>query len=77
MRIRRVQIEHFRGIEKADIALGGTTLFVGPNNVGKSTLLEALDLTLGSDRLSRTDAINEHDFWCGNVPVRPGPCGGE
>jgi putative ATP-dependent endonuclease of OLD family len=32
------------------------------NNVGKSTVLEALDFMLGPDRIGWPDAINEHDF---------------
>ena len=35
---------------------------VGPNNVGKSTICEALDLVLGPDRLSRFPPLDEFDF---------------
>jgi putative ATP-dependent endonuclease of OLD family len=38
---------------------------VGDNNVGKSTILEAIDLTLRPDRLSRMPVIDEHDFYAG------------
>lgn len=65
MKISRVIIENFRGIKKADINLTTHSLLIGPNNVGKSTLLEALDLTLGPDRLNSPDAIGEHDFFGG------------
>jgi putative ATP-dependent endonuclease of OLD family len=41
-------------------------VLVGDNNVGKSTILEAIDLALGPDRLSRRPKINEHDFFCGD-----------
>jgi len=36
---------------------------VGSNNVGKSTICEALDLALGPDRLNRSAAIDEFDFY--------------
>jgi len=63
MRIHQVNISNFRGIKKATIFLNKNALLIGVNNVGKSTVLEALDLALGPERLSRVDAINEHDFY--------------
>jgi putative ATP-dependent endonuclease of OLD family len=38
---------------------------IGDNNTGKSTVLEAMDLVLGPDRLNRTPPIDEHDFYQG------------
>ncbi|HNP52571.1 MAG TPA: hypothetical protein PKJ85_12375 [Nitrosomonas nitrosa] len=40
-------------------------VLIGDNNTGKTTVLEALDLTLGPDRLNRRPPINEHDFYQG------------
>ena len=40
-------------------------VFIGDNNTGKSTILEAIDLVLGPDRLSRRPPIDEHDFYNG------------
>src|SRR5690625_627585 len=40
-------------------------VFIGDNNTGKTTILEALDLALGPDRLNRRPAIDEHDFFNG------------
>jgi len=65
MKISRVRISKFRGINFASIHLPDHGVFIGDNNTGKSTLLEALDLLLGPDRLSRRYPINEHDFYCG------------
>ena len=44
MRIARLRIIGFRGIKEADIRLGATSVLVGPNNVGKTTIIEALAL---------------------------------
>ena len=66
MRIVRVHIENFRGIKLADIHFEGTTVLLGDNNTGKSTVLEAIELAIGADRLARTQAIDEHDFYGGN-----------
>ncbi len=38
---------------------------VGDNNTGKSTVLEAIDLVLGPDRMNRLPIIDEHDFYLG------------
>lgn len=40
-------------------------VLIGDNNTGKTTILEALDLVLGPDRLNRQPAIDEHDFFRG------------
>lgn len=65
MRIRRVNISNFRGIKSASVLMEGNTVFVGDNNSGKSTILEAIDLVMGPDRLSRHPIIDEHDFYAG------------
>lgn len=62
MRVSRLQIENFRGIKKAELHFAGHTLLIGGNNVGKSTICEALDLVLGPDRLNRTPPVEEFDF---------------
>jgi putative ATP-dependent endonuclease of the OLD family len=63
MRVRRLTIENFRGVRNGQVEFVGHTLLVGGNNVGKSTVCEALDLVLGPDRLSRRPIIDEHDFY--------------
>lgn len=65
MRVRRLVITNFRGICQGSIDFVGHTLLVGGNNIGKSTVCEALDLVLGPERLFRRPVIDEHDFHCG------------
>lgn len=65
MRVVRVHIENFRGIRLADLHFEGTTVLLGDNNTGKSTVFEAIELAIGADRLSRTQVIDEHDFHGG------------
>src|SRR5271165_786825 len=63
MRISQIIIKNFRGIADAKLHLSGHTVLIGDNNSGKSTVLEAIDLVLGPDRISRTPCIDEHDFY--------------
>ena len=62
MKVVKLTISNFRGIKNSELIFDGHTLFIGSNNVGKSTLCEALDLVLSPDRLNRTPAIDEFDF---------------
>lgn len=78
MQIAQVKVENFRGIESGIVTLSGHSVLLGDNNVGKSTLLEAIDLVLGPERLSRRPIIDEHDFHAGryldeegaSIPIR-------
>ncbi|MBI5119306.1 AAA family ATPase [Candidatus Poribacteria bacterium] len=65
MHIARLTIVGFRGVRSADIALGRHVVLVGPNNSGKTTIIEALSLLFGRDRLVRR--LTEHDFH-GSAP---------
>lgn len=65
MKIAKLKAMNFRGIKECEIFLTGKTVLVGDNNIGKSTLLEAIDLVLGPERLARFPVIDEHDFYAG------------
>lgn len=66
MKVSHVSIKNFRGIRSANITLRDSQIFLGDNNTGKTTVLEALDLALGPDRLRRSPPIDEHDFFKGD-----------
>jgi putative ATP-dependent endonuclease of OLD family len=63
LKIVRLTISNFRGIKNAQFHFDGHTLLVGQNNVGKSTICEALDLVLGPDRVNRFPPVEEFDFY--------------
>lgn len=65
MRVRRLTISNFRGVSGGGVDFAGHTLLVGGNNIGKSTVCEALNLLLGPERLFRRPVVDEHDFHCG------------
>jgi putative ATP-dependent endonuclease of OLD family len=68
VRIRRLEIHHFRGIKHAVVNYDSLAVLVGANNSGKTTIVEAMALVLGRDRLVRN--LTEHDFY-GSKP-KPG-----
>ncbi|WP_269632514.1 ATP-dependent nuclease [Pelomonas sp. BJYL3] len=65
MKIVQVRVANFRGIAQGTVHFDGHSVLVGDNNAGKSTLLEAIDLVLGPERLSRRPVVDEHDFYAG------------
>ena len=65
MHIVRLKISGFRGIHTANIVLDRHSVLVGANNSGKTTIIEALALLFGRDRLVRR--LTEHDFH-GSAP---------
>lgn len=71
MKVVRLSVQNFRGIKSAELLFDGHTLMVGSNNVGKSTLCEALDLVLGPDRLNRFPPVDEFDFYNGCYLAAP------
>lgn len=65
MRLLALSIRGFRGIKSADIRFGDHDVLVGPNGVGKSTIIDALSLVFDRARLVRV--LTEHDFY-GSCP---------
>lgn len=78
--ITHFRISNFKRLESADLELGGTTVFIGPNNKGKTTALQALalwdigwrrwaekrDKSAASERAGVT--INRRDLYAIPVP---------
>lgn len=64
MHVVELRIENFRGVRDGRVRFGQHTVLVGPNNSGKTTIIEALALLFGRDRMVRT--LTEHDFYGGD-----------
>ena len=63
MQVSRLLLRNFRGIRQAELDFDGHSLLVGANNVGKSTICEALELVLGPERQNRFPIVEEFDFY--------------
>ncbi len=65
MQIRHLRIERFRGINLLDLALAGDVIcLLGPGDSTKSTIIEAIELTLSP----RWDyGFDDSDFYDGNT----------
>ena len=61
MRITRIEIENFRSIRHLVVELGETTVLVGPNNTGKTAILDALRIALTRRWGQRGTGFNEYD----------------
>ncbi|WP_186223958.1 ATP-dependent nuclease [Burkholderia gladioli] len=70
MQVARIHIENFRGVKDTTLEFTKHAVLLGDNNTGKTTVLEALDLVLGPDRLNRTPPIDEHDFYHGRYAAK-------
>ena len=62
MRITSLRIENFRSIKAVDVQLGDTTVFIGPNNSGKTAILDAVRIALTRRWGQRGTGFTEYDI---------------
>lgn len=62
MLLKTITIENFRGIEKLSLQLDRTTVLIGENNTGKTSVLECLNLCLGRGGSRRSLPFGEYDY---------------
>lgn len=62
MLLKNLSIENFRGITKLDLELAHTTVLIGENNIGKTSILEALHTCLTRGLGRRALPFSEYDF---------------
>ena len=71
MRITKIQIQNFRSIRSLELDIGDTTVFIGPNNAGKSAILEAVRILLRRRWGQRGTGLTENDFHRPNAECDP------
>jgi len=63
MRIVSVNIQNFRSIKSLAFFPKKENVFIGPNNIGKTAIVEAINLALNPEFSGRQSAIDENDFF--------------
>lgn len=64
MRLSKLEIDSFRGIDRAEIEFDrDVTVLIGENNTGKTSTLEALRLCLDLIRSEKACNFTEYDFY--------------
>ena len=61
MRIKALRIENFRSIKHLDLELSDTTVLIGPNNSGKTAILDAIRIALTRRWGQRGTGFTEYD----------------
>jgi putative ATP-dependent endonuclease of the OLD family len=71
MRIARLSIQNFRGITDLTLLLDRTTVLIGENNTGKTSILEALHTCMSRGMTRRATPFSEYDFHLANDAAEP------
>lgn len=72
MHLSRLHIRNFRGIGRLDLDLGPTTVIIGENNCGKTSVLDAIAISLGpacSGEACPFNALDYHRALRDGVPA--------
>ena len=64
MRVCKLELQNFRGIQQGSVVLPQHAVLLGANNVGKSTIVEALALLFARERMVRP--VSDWDFFGGS-----------
>ena len=75
MLLKRINIENFRGFKSIQLDLDQTTVLIGENNCGKTSLLEAVRLCLSRSFSRRAIPFEDQDYHLPSATARPGDAG--
>lgn len=67
MFISNVEIKRFRNLYDVKIDLNSINVFIGPNNTGKTSFLEALNIAIGF----KPGTPSEDDFYVTSNAIKP------
>lgn len=71
MILKTFEIENFRGIAKLTLELDRTTVLIGENNSGKTSVLEALHTCMNRGLSRRATPFSEYDFHLATEDAEP------
>src|SRR5437870_1829195 len=72
MKLKQLTIKNFRNLADVVIPIGDTTVLVGENNAGKTSLLEMLQIVLPRNLAgARTIPFDEYDYYMSKQGASP------
>ena len=71
MILKTFEIENFRGIAKLTLELDRTTVLIGENNSGKTSILEALHTCMNRGLSRRATPFSDYDFHLATADAEP------
>ncbi|HWZ43470.1 MAG TPA: DUF2813 domain-containing protein [Candidatus Saccharimonadales bacterium] len=75
MHLTSLKIENFRGFKQVFLDFDRTTVLIGENNTGKTSVLDAMRLCLGRQLSRRSNPFEDHDYLLETEKSRPGDAG--
>ncbi len=75
MKLRKLEIQNFRGIKNLQLDVGDTTVLIGENNTGKTAVLDAFRFALRDVRSRRGCSFAAYDFHLPNSTAEPASSG--
>ncbi|MBV5329066.1 MAG: DUF2813 domain-containing protein [Chlorobium sp.] len=73
MKLSKITIQNFRGFQEELIELDDITVFVGENNTGKSSVLDAIRLVIGSQDWN--EKLTRYDYHLSSATSHAGDAG--
>jgi len=71
MKLARFHIQNFRGVTDLTLELDATTVLIGENNTGKTSVLEALYTCMNRGLSRRATPFSEYDFHLSSQDAEP------
>lgn len=71
--IKQLNISNFRCYKNTSISFNGTSILVGKNNAGKSTMIEALKIISSVTRKYKTLRVTSSPYWVGTDELGVSP----
>jgi putative ATP-dependent endonuclease of the OLD family len=71
MRLKTAQIRNFRGLRDLEIELTSTTLLIGENNCGKTSLIDAIRIAMSRTAGRKTGTFDPYDYHLDSHDAEP------
>jgi putative ATP-dependent endonuclease of OLD family len=75
MFLTKVAVENFRGFSRLEVDLADLTVFIGENNTGKTSILDAIRILLSRSLSRRANVFDDQDYYLPTAGAQPGSAG--